>query len=177
MDRARFLREHLLTSTQHTCFYHFTDARNLPSIKQHGLLSMRELRRRNIVIAAPGGDENSQMSDAQNGTDYYVCLCMTNSHPMAHIVRENRGLDIRYLQIHPNIILQHGAKITLQASNRAGVAKIAADDAIDLMDLEVLYKRTAWSDLIINDRLKTAEKYELLIPDRVAREWITNLNG
>ena len=96
---------------------------------------------------------------------------------MAHVIRESRGLDIRYLRIHPNIILQHGARITLQASNRAGVAKHIVEDALDQMDLEVLYKRTVWADPIVNNRLKLAEKYELLIPHNIAREWITNLDG
>ena len=39
-----------------SCFYHFTDSRNLDSIrKRNGLLSCAELIRQNIPVVAPSG--------------------------------------------------------------------------------------------------------------------------
>ncbi len=57
MDLATFLSKTLSNSTQHQCFYHFTDRKNLESIRTHGLLCTSELRRRNMLAnVATGGD-------------------------------------------------------------------------------------------------------------------------
>jgi hypothetical protein len=57
-------------SNQFNHFYHFTDKKNLDSIRKRGLLSTSELRRRDIFKnVVPGGDEASLASDARNGVD------------------------------------------------------------------------------------------------------------
>jgi len=43
MEVDEFINTVIASSKQHKNFYHFTDWRNLPSIRQHGLLSTREL--------------------------------------------------------------------------------------------------------------------------------------
>jgi hypothetical protein len=69
MDLDYFLTEVLGTSTQHRKFYHFTDKANLASIRQHGLLSTNELRRRGLLSSfKTGGDTNSLRSDFASGT-------------------------------------------------------------------------------------------------------------
>jgi hypothetical protein len=54
-------------------FYHFTDARNLSSIRQYGILSMREIRQRGLIVA-PGGNNWSIEADQRSGMDAYVHL-------------------------------------------------------------------------------------------------------
>ncbi len=169
MDIDKFLQEILRRSTQHQRLYHFTDKKNIESIKQHGLLSTSELRTRGLINnVKTGGDANSLASDMAKGTDRYACLCFTNSHPMAYIAETERGLDPVYLQIDPQILKVPGAMITNAASNQWGVERVAAATALDSLDLEVLYKRMDWSDPKVNARLKVAEKYEILIPSGVA---------
>jgi len=168
MELELFLERHVRTSQQHRRFYHFTDRKNLDLIRSHGLLSARELRRLNLFQrVATGGDENSLASDVTKGTDGYVCLCFTTSHPMHYVVRTQRGLDPVYLHVSPEIIKLPGVMITNAPSNQNGVAPQLAATGLDGLDLEVLYKRTDWRDPAIQSRLQTAEKYEILIPKSI----------
>ncbi len=175
MDLDHFLAEIVGKSTQHRKFYHFTDRKNLPLIRQHGLLSTGELRRRKLFDSVKtGGDVNSLHSDQVKGTDGFVCLCFTNSHPMAHAaMNDDRKLAPAYLAINPNVIRLPNVVITNAPSNQAGVERVAAAAALDGLDLEVLYKRTEWADPDINARLRKAEKYEILIPNSLATQYIT----
>jgi hypothetical protein len=52
------------------------------------------------------------------------------------------------------------------------------DQARTLIDYDVLYTRTNWSDSLIQQRLQAAEKYEILVPGAIPLELIRNLpNG
>jgi len=52
------------------------------------------------------------------------------------------------------------------------------EEARTLIDFEVLYARTNWSDPRIQDRWQSAEKYEILVPKVIPLEQIRNLpNG
>jgi len=162
------------SSTQHQRFYHFTDKKNLDSIRKHGLLSTAELKRRNLFLGVtPGGDANSQASDHATGTDQYVCLCFTNNHPMCHIAQnDGRNLDPVYLQIDPEIIRAAGVMITNAPSNQAGVQRVGAVTALDGLNLQVIYTWMNWKDPEIHARLMVAEKYEILVPQQVALKYI-----
>ncbi|CAN7343614.1 DarT ssDNA thymidine ADP-ribosyltransferase family protein [Bradyrhizobium sp. LjRoot220] len=166
MDLDHFLTETVAKSVQHRKFYHFTDRKNLPLIRQHGLLSTKELKRLGLFNGIKtGGDANSLASDHAKGTDDYVCLCFTSSHPMVHTaMNDERKLDPVYLEIHPNVIKLPNVMITNAPSNQAGIVRVPAATALDQLDLEVIYTRTDWSNADIQSRLQKAEKYEILIP-------------
>jgi hypothetical protein len=52
------------------------------------------------------------------------------------------------------------------------------DDARKMIDFEVLYTRTNWSDPDVQRRLQAAEKYEILVPKAIPLNLIRNLpNG
>jgi ssDNA thymidine ADP-ribosyltransferase, DarT len=174
MDLDKFLAETLAKSPQHQKFYHFTDRKNLPLIRQNGLLSTSELRRRGLLATVKtGGDANSLQSDSAKGTDGYVCLCFTRSHPMAHVaMNDERKLDPVYLEIDPKVIKLPDVMITNAPSNQNGVERIAAATALDGLDLDIIYNRTDWSDAEIRARLQAAEKYEILIPGSLAKQYI-----
>lgn len=174
MDLDYFLHEIVGKSTQHRSFYHFTDRKNLPLIRQSGLLSTGELRRRKLFDKVKtGGDANSLHSDQVKGTDEFVCLCFTSSHPMAHAaMNDDRKLDPAYLAIDPNVIKLPNVMITNAPSNQGDVQRVAAASALEGLDLEVLYKRTEWGDPDINARLRKAEKYEILVPTSLAVQYI-----
>jgi hypothetical protein len=174
MHLDQFLAETLGKSTQHQKFYHFTDKKNLPLIRGHGLLSTGELRRRGLLPSVKtGGDANSLNSDSAKGTDAYVCLCLTRSHPMAHVaMMDERKLDPVYLEIDPQVIKLPNVMITNAPSNQTGVVRVAAATALDGLDLDVIYKRTDWSNAEVQARLQAAEKYEILIPGSLAKQHI-----
>jgi len=155
-------------SPQHNFLYHFTDPKNLPSISEHGILSKSEIARRNILVPAPGGNQWSRDADAAKGLSNYVNLCLTRSHPMCHIATNDGRIESpRYLAISPEILRTEGVVVSLDVANKRDVSIISLLDAIDKLDLEVLYSRTDWKDPSINSRLKAAERCEVLIPSCV----------
>jgi hypothetical protein len=174
MDLDAFLTETLGKSTQHQKFYHFTDRKNLPLIRQYSLLSTSALRTLNLFgNVKTGGDAASLQSDTAKGTDGYVCLCFTRGHPMAHVaMQDDRKLDPVYLEIDPRVVKLPNVMITNAPSNQNGVIRVAAGTALDSLDLEVIYKRTDWNDAAVQARLQAAEKYEILIPGSLATQYI-----
>lgn len=80
-------------------FYHFTDTRNLPSIKRHGLLSWYNLRNRNIDHF-PASNDLSRKLDLKKSLENYVRLCLKPNHPMAsRALSEGRIQRIAWLVI------------------------------------------------------------------------------
>jgi hypothetical protein len=164
------------TSTQHKRFYHFTDRKNLDSIRKHGLLCTSELKRLKLFDkVVPGGDSNSQTSDHATGTDKYVCLCFTSNHPMCHVANQDgRIADPVYLRIDPEIITLSGVMVTNAASNQKGVERIPASSGLSSLDLDVIYTRMDWTNAEIHARLSLAEKYEILVPKQVPIKYIVH---
>lgn len=162
-------------STQHKTLYHFTDESNFPSIAQHGLLSKEQLRARGLwPPAATGGNTLSWQLDLHRGIDPYVSLCMTRNHGMKFLAQQDGRLpNPRYLAIKPEVLQIQGTRIAFGVANANNVEILPIADAIDRLDAEVLYTRTNWNDPAVNQRLRAAEKFEVLIPDAVPRDLIT----
>lgn len=178
MDLDQFVQNVVRRSCQQRVFFHFTDERNLPSIRQHGLRSTQHLREGGINIPAPGGNEWSMDADRISGMDAYVHLCFKLGHPMEYLARQDGRIEnIFYLRIDPSVIKFPGVMITNDVSNKSGVLPQSASDMLDEIDLEVLYDRTDWNDPAIQERLKAAEKSEVLIPDHVPVAYIVNLGN
>ena len=79
-----------------------------------------------------------------------------------------------YLEIHPDVLKIDGVMYTDDVSNKAGVEIKTLDQAREMVDFEVLYRRTNWKDPDIQQRLQQAEKCELLIPDHIPVDLIRN---
>ena len=93
------------SSGQQKVFFHFTDRRNLDSIRKHGLLSTRQLRERNISVPAFGGNQWSLDADRLAGMDEFVHLCFMQGHPMIkHAADAGRLGEVIYLRIRPDVI-------------------------------------------------------------------------
>src|SRR6266436_1988676 len=106
------------------CFYHFTDERNISSIREAGgVLSRRELQKRKIQVAAPGGNQWSRDADDLVGLDNYVHLCFMSEHPMEFRAREEgRIQQSRFLQIGSEVLATDDVRVTLEVSNKRGAA-------------------------------------------------------
>ncbi|MCO5064311.1 MAG: DUF4433 domain-containing protein [Rhizobiaceae bacterium] len=158
-------------------FYHFTDRRNLPMIREAGgLYPIAQLEKMGLKVPAPGGNEWSRDADAFKGMGNYVHLCFRNNHPMEHVARQAGHIgDTVFLQIHPSVLQFEGVRFTNDVSNKAGVESVPIDKAGGMIDYEVLYTWTNWSDADIKLRLKQAEKYELLVPQFIPLALIRNM--
>lgn len=85
--------------------YHFTDRRNIPSIKRHGgLLSWYYCLTHNIVIPNPGGTEISRRLDERYDLEDYVRLSFCSDHPMAYGLKIS-GAEVVVLQIIADVAL------------------------------------------------------------------------
>lgn len=85
--------------------YHFTDKRNLSSIKRHGgLYSWAYCERNNIAIPNQGGDDFSRSLDRRYGLQDYVRLSFCEDHPMAYRLKQS-GADIVVLKISTDVAL------------------------------------------------------------------------
>jgi hypothetical protein len=160
--------------------YHFTDRRNLPLIRElGGLYPLSELVRKGVDVPAPGGNEWSRDADGMTGMNRYVHLCFRSTHPMEFIARdEGRIADSIFLQVHPEVLQWEGVLFTPDVANKSGVQTYPIDQAAQMIDYEVLYTRTDWKNPAIQQRLKQAEKCEVLVPRLIPLELIRNFpNG
>ena len=175
MDLDVFLTK-VRASALFNYFYHFTDKNNLNSVRERGLLCTKELRRLGIFKrVVPGGDAASQASDTKNGTDQFVCLCFTNTHPMCHVAshRDVDPIDPTWLSINPEIIKAKGVLITDAPSNQSGVVPQNPSAALDNLHLDAIYNFIDWGKHpeAYAQRI-IAEKYEILVPTQVVVDYI-----
>jgi len=153
-------------------FYHFTDTRNLDSIREHGILSMTELRARGITPVT-GGNDWSLEADARFGMDRYVHLCFLRQHPMEWNARQDGRIEkSRFLRIDPKVLTLDDVLMTDEVANKSGVVPKPANEIIPSLDFKVMYTRTDWKDPAIRDRRQRAKLYEILVPSRVPPELI-----
>lgn len=157
--------------------YHFTDRRNLDSIRaQGGLHPQSDLVKRGVNILAPGGNQWSRDADELKGMVRYVHLCFRSNHPMEYLARQDGRIgDSIFLEIHPSVMQFPGVMFTPDVSNKAGVQVVPIAQAAELIDFEILYTRTDWSDQTIQQRLKQSEKYEVLVPCHIPLTHIRNI--
>jgi predicted metalloprotease len=175
MDVDEFLAK-VGASRLHKHLYHFTDKRNLGSIRKHGLLSAKRAAAKGVKIIAPGGNDWSQEADEICGMDEYVHLCLTDDHPMEFRAKQTGHLEeVVYLRIRPEVIKLDGVLMSDDISNKRGVRRLSAPELLRELDHEVLYERTDWKDSEIKERRKAAKKFEVLVPDAVSLKYITNL--
>ena len=160
--------------------FHFTDRRNLPLIRDMGgLYPLSELERRGVNIPAPGSSESGRDVDRRRKLHEYVHLCFKSNHPMEFVARqEGRIGDTIFLQVHTSVIQWEGVRFAPGMANTNQIQLYTIDQAKTLIDFEVLYSRTNWSDPQVQHRLQQAEKYEMLVPRAIPLALIRNLpNG
>lgn len=144
--------------------FHFTDERNIASIKAAGLLTTRTITQFGIATVT-GGDSASLQIDQQKGLDAYISLSFCRSHPMSHVAREEGRIQtIRILTVCPSVLLWEGVLIADQVATANAAIIGRADEMIPKMDLVATYQRLDWGTQEGQSRRNAAEKWEALIP-------------
>lgn len=157
--------------------YHFTDTRNLASIRQHGLLPLRDLLAKGIVIPAAGGDHQSHISDRQLDLDGHVHLSIMNQHPMAKAAQDDgRIATVFYIQIEPEVLHRPGVLFCPIVSTTKGATIRPIVEIDDHIDFGVAFK--SYVDFQRDDnlsRVQAMRKLEVLVPGGIAPELLRNL--
>ena len=116
--------------------YHFTDSRNISSIKRHGLLSWYQIQQRDIYNT-PGSNHLSRELDYENNTHNYVNLCFSKKHPMARQCQyDGRIRNLVWLEIDPVVLKWRATRYCDVNSNKKN-AYISRDKA---------HATKSWSD-------------------------------
>ena len=154
--------------------YHFTDMRNFPLIRElGGLYSRAKLREMAVESFYPGGNQWSLDADELFGMHKYVHLCFKSSHPMEYIAKKEGRIERSvFLLVDGDILRMDGVRYSPGVSNKSGIETCAIQDALAQIDFEVLYTWMPWTDPMIQERRKAAEKCEILIPDYVPMNYL-----
>lgn len=161
-----------------TWLHHFTDTRNLRSIKNlGGLFSRQELRNRAVDGYKTGGNQWSLEADESSGMDGFVHLCLRTNHPMEHLATQDGRIErTAWLYIDAaSVFSQEGVRFSYGVSNRTGVKIVPIEEAAQDIDFQVLYTRTDWHDPEISARLRQAELCEILVPKHVPLKFFERL--
>lgn len=92
--------------------YHFTDSRNIGSIKEHGLHSWWRLLGKQIEFF-PASTRESRNMDQRKGLHNYVRLCREPYHPMAYVAKnEGRIGYYQWLEIDESVVSWNSTKFS-----------------------------------------------------------------
>lgn len=139
---------------------------------KRGILSARSLTQSELKCIF-GGNQWSLDADKYYGMDGYVHLCFMTGNFMEYRARNERRIQsVKYLEISPDVLKIPGALISLGVSNSRDAERLEISQGLDRLDGEVIYQKTQHSPEM-TARWKFAHKCEVLIPDRVAVEFIT----
>jgi hypothetical protein len=154
--------------------YHFTDSRNIPSIREAGgLYSTAKLREIGRDAFFGGGNKWSLDADKASGMDQYVHLCLKTQHPMQfRATQEGRIQATSWLYVNASILKQPGVLFCPGVANKSKMPTFSIEEADAMVDFEVLYTQTNWNDPEINARLQVARKCEILVPDHIPFEYL-----
>ena len=154
--------------------YHFTDRKNLDSIKKYGLLSAEEVNRQG-VYPRYASSESSRARDSRMGISDYVRLSFVKNHPMMFTAMTAYGLNPIILEINPLIALMPKVFFSDKNTLRTGAQIGPSASDLEKVKFDVIQANKAYyelSDLMAKD----AYQAEVLIKKRIGPEMILNID-
>lgn len=155
--------------------YHITEFSNLESILKNGLLSLDELKNRNI-IAKYSSSDNSRDIDRQRTLSKYVRLAYTPFYDMisARIGYYKTLEKPIILSISPEVLKFTGVKFT----NKNAICNDAylsdEDEIFDSLDFEKIYLPRDSSNYKLEE-YKNARQSEILIPQKIDIQYFNKI--
>ena len=152
--------------------YHFTDSRNIPSIKSSGNIFSQEEVKRNKLNVVYASTIESRTKDSSQGLSDFVRLSFVKNHPMMHTAMTcGRIHKPQILEINPLVMLLPDVLISDQNALTKG-AKIGAS-ATDLMNVK--FQLFTSNYLSLKDSMsKSYYQAEILVPKKIGNEMILN---
>jgi hypothetical protein len=152
--------------------HHFTDSRNVASIRQHGLLSSRARLEKGIEAIA-GGNERSRHLDVLYELDQFVHLSLTPDHPMQYVaLGQGRLTTTVDIEVDPSVVTRPGVCMSPDIANKLGGLQVFPLGSFmgELKGVEVLYRDpqqlTPWQ----RKRVDSLRRVEILVPERIEPE-------
>lgn len=153
-------------------FYHFTDRKNLQSIKKlGGLYSWNYLESNNLNYVNSGGNQESRSLDRRRNLQDYVRLSFSDNLPMKWH-REQEGYDIVLLKISLSIINDDMLVSDINATD-TNCNFSNGYKGLDIVDYQAVKKGICYR----TDPLFKKKQAEILIKSKVPSEYIINLNS
>ena len=152
--------------------YHFTDSRNIQSIKETGYIYSQNNIRRIGINTVYASTNDSRDIDSLKGLSNFVRLSFVPSHPMMHVAMTcGRIRHPRVIEINPLILLLPGVLISDRNAIKTG-AKIGSH-AYDLERCH--FELFSKNYLSLNDiDSKMYFQAEILVPDKIGNDMIIN---
>ena len=154
-------------------FFHFTDIRNIESIKKNGgLYSWRYCEEHDIHIENAGGDETSKYLDTKHGLDDYVRLSFCTDHPMAWRLKQD-GCTLVLLKIKAEVAWFQGTLFSdINAADNAHHHGPSLDD-LKRVDINA----TRMHYLPNTSEFFKKHQAEVLVKTHVPLEYIVNIDN
>lgn len=154
-------------------FYHFTDRRNLDSIRKNGgLYSWYYCENHGISIPFPGGGEQSRNLDRWHGLQDYVRLSFCDDHPMAYRLKLD-GYNLVLLRIRIDVaLLEETLFSDINAADGAHHHGRTMDD-LKRVDLNATQQHYVSSSSPIFKK----HQAEVLVKTFIPLEYIENINN
>ena len=156
--------------------YHFTDRDNLESIiKNGGLYSWKDCEDKGIIIAKPGGSDQSRSLDKRDGLQNYVRVSFTPKHPMMFVaMSDGRISNPVVLEIDPAVVCWKETKY----SDR-NAAKTGAEVGEDIAALERIHFRTVKASAVfdLDEEEQPYYQAEVLVKNFIPLEYIRNIGN
>lgn len=167
--------EDLFSQNNVVYLYHFTDERNLKSIKEHGgLLSWYYCVQHNIDIPIAGGDECSRSLDKRYGLEDYVRLSFCADHPMAYRLKKMAMASLVLLEI--KIDVAYFAETRFSDMNATDNAHSIGTDA-NFIKNKINFSATKRRYVRANDLDFKSHQAEILVKTFIPIEYITNIDS
>jgi len=144
-----------------TSIWHFTDASNLASIEEHGLLSLDLLAQQKVHVSCYGGDELSHRLDREKGLDKFVHLAIIRDHPMQYIKVKNGIIkNPIWLEIDTSVLFKNESGCCNQLANASSSKCYKIEHLEEVIDLKTLLNKPHWSEPVRKSQLIVANKID-----------------
>jgi hypothetical protein len=146
--------------------YHFTDASNIPSIEEHGLMSASNLVE-SAIVSKMNSDEVSRSLDASRNLENFVRLSFCSANPMMYVVyNAGRISEPVRLEIKLEAVSRPGVKFSDCNANRVD-ARVSTNPNIVRFDV---VKAPTVFDVAAD--LRQFYQAEVLVPSPLPRHLI-----